>query len=141
MNRNKLYNHFNGGNDMFGSQHYTEGAYRPLRGGDINWHVWCNTGALEVLNANEFETVLGKNPEGYYTINFANASAARITPDHPLWKKLAEIAKTFSVEVYPLDWSKKYLPWTGDDYSLHSFDAIQIMKKVPVPAQKIKAPA
>ncbi len=114
---------------MFGWQHYPEGQFVPMRGGEHYWHVWCNTGLLQVLEKKEFEEVLGKNPDGYYTINFANGAAARIAPDHPLWVKLAEITKTFSIRVYPLDWSGKYLPWNGDATSLHSFDAIEITNK------------
>ena len=111
---------------MFGSQQYSEGKFKPERGGGNNWHVWCMTGALQVLDTKEYEQWLEKNPGQFYSINFANGSAARISPAHPLWKKLVEIAKNYTVRVFPLRWETKYVPWSGDADSISAFDAFGI---------------
>jgi hypothetical protein len=110
-----------------GQQYYPESRFRPERGMGHSWHVWCDSGALEVLQKKEYLTLaMGEQ----YLVNFANGSAARISPEAPLWQKLAEIAKTHTVEVFPLGlFSKKYIPWTGDAGSLDRFDAICITAK------------
>jgi len=114
---------------MFGSQQYPEGQYEPERGAEYNWCVRCNTGALQVLQQREYVQWLADHPGKSYTLNFANGSAARISPRHPLWQILVEIAKTYSVMVFPLTWNGPYTPWTGNKDSLSAFDAISIEAK------------
>lgn len=119
---------------MFGSQNYQEGHFAPKRGGNMNWHVWCATGALQVLDTAEYVEWLNNNPNDAYTINFANGSTARIHPDHRLWHVLVKIAETYRVEVYPLNWNNTYVPWTGGPDSLRHFDALVIMSQVSTEA-------
>jgi hypothetical protein len=117
---------------MFGTQTYSEGAFKPQRGAQTNWNVWCTTGALEVLNSDEYTGYLERDPSQWYVINFANGSSARIQPGHPLWQKLLEVSKIYDVAVYPLTLQGKYTSWTGNETSLHSFDAIRITSKKSV---------
>ncbi len=114
---------------LFGTR-YPEGQFPPQPGGDIyNWQVWDCAGALQVLQTQEFIAWLEKNPEEWYTINFANGSSATINQTHPLWQVMAEIAKTHTVEVFQLTLSGGYVPWTGKVSSLCCFDAIRITVK------------
>ena len=115
---------------MFGSQTYSEGQFQPKRGGAYNWHVWCNAGALQVLDSEEYVPWLTANPIKSYLIAFANGSAARIRPGDQLWQKLMDIAQNYTVEVFPLNWDGEYCTWTGDEKSLHAFDALSIKAKI-----------
>jgi len=114
---------------FFGSQVYPEGRYKPQRGSGSNWHVWDETGALEVINKKEYPEWLKNYPEASYTINFANGSCARIFPAHPLWCALAEITKEYTVEVFQLTLKGGYVPWTGADKDLRCFDGISVSLK------------
>jgi hypothetical protein len=120
---------------MFGSQYYPEGQFKPERGGGNNWHVWCTTGAQQVLDTKEYEEWLKQHPEHSYTVNFANGSAARIHPEHPLWKKLVEIAGTYDVEVFPLTGKDEYVPWSGQSTDYRDFDAFAIKLRLAVENQ------
>ena len=114
-----------------GTQHYPEGRFKPERGGGCNWHVWCSTGALQVLRGGEFAQLLKEHPDREYIINFANGSGADILSGHPLWEILAGIAETHAVEVFPLPLStRNYVPWTGAVCDLGRFDAIRIRSKI-----------
>jgi hypothetical protein len=108
---------------------YPEGHFKPERGANHPWNVWCSTGALQVLKMREYMSFLENNPERTYTINFANAAIARIHPGHPLWVELQDIAQQYAVAVYPLNLSGKYVPWSGEAGSLSAFDAIVISVK------------
>ena len=63
-----------------GSTSYNEGQFSPKRGSAHKWHVWCATGAIEVIEKREYEAWLSGNPDTPYLISFANGSAAHITP-------------------------------------------------------------
>lgn len=114
---------------MLGTTYYSELQFQPVRGGEHDWHVWCASGALQVLNTGEHETKLTQDPQWVFSINFANNAAARITPEHPLWRRLAAIAQKFTVEVYQMGWEGPWTPWTGDDASPRRFDCIRIKTK------------
>jgi hypothetical protein len=111
------------------NQHYREGEFSPKRGGEHNWHVWCCTGALEVLRSREYITYLAEHPDVAYTINFANSSSARIQPGHPLWEVLADVARSYSVQVFQLTLQGGYSSWTGAPSDLYAFDCISIKAK------------
>jgi hypothetical protein len=119
---------------MFGSQVYPEGRFAPTRGECSGWHVWCHTGARQVLGEREFVSWLACNPGRRYIINFANGAFAHIRPGDPLWERLREIAATHVVRVYPLNWSGRYVPWTGATGDLGWFDAISISLRPEVVA-------
>lgn len=119
---------------MFGLQKYQEGQFSPKPGAEHNWHVWCNTGALEVLRGGEYAQWLVDHPGEGYTINFGNGSAAKISPGHPLWQCLAEITKTHMVEVFRLTSRGEYVSWDGDNTGLRVFDAIKIRPRTPTPS-------
>ena len=113
-----------------GQQKYPEGHFQPARGGEHNWHVWCMTGALQILGIREFIRWLAEHPDNGYTVNFANGSAARIKLGDPLWEMMTEIAKDFSVEVFTLSLlNGRYVPWSGGAGDLRAFDAIKIKSK------------
>ncbi len=113
-----------------GQQEYREGQFPPKPGYDHDWHVWCSSGALLVLKKQGYVRKLADQPDDAYTINFANGSGALIQPGHPLWEAMAEIAQTYTVEVFPLDFfGCSYVPWTGAADDLRRFDAILIKKK------------
>lgn len=114
---------------MLGSQHYPEGQYQPRRGARHNWHVWCCTGALQVLEEKEYESWLEANPDERWQINFANGSAARISTSHPLWQALKAVANRYKVQVYRLSLKAEWVPWTGEPGSLSTFDCIAISVK------------
>jgi len=113
---------------IFGVQSYSEGRHKPVQGMEHNWHVWCNTGACEVLESKEYVSWLAeeKNLGFSYRINFANSSAAQIKPGDRLWKLLSDIAKEYEVRVFQLTLQGGYVSWTGAESDLHSFDAISI---------------
>lgn len=108
-----------------GSQNYPEGQNEPQKG-TSSWHVWCNTGALKVLEKGEYLTL---KPGEKYIINFGNGSAASIHPSHPLWIRLVEITKTHEVAVFQLALTGGYMSWHGNAGSLERFDAIRITGK------------
>ncbi len=114
---------------MFGSQSYPEGQFAPAPGAEHDWHVWCCTGALKVLQTREHEARLAERSGALFTINFGNGSAARIHPEHPLWIAMVEIAKTYAVQVFQLTLQGGYVPWDGSPSSLRAFDAIRISSK------------
>ncbi|MFA5133951.1 MAG: hypothetical protein WC459_04080 [Patescibacteria group bacterium] len=93
------------------------------------WHVWCHTGAIEVLEKREFIKFLEENPNGAYCINFANGSAARINPGDRLWQLMEEILKNFSIEVFPLSIKANFTPWNAQPNDIRSFDAFSIKQK------------
>ena len=107
-------------------QYYPELEFQPRRGAEHNWFVWCASGAWQVLDLEEHISYLTEHPDGWYTINFANAAAAHIQPGHPLWEKLAEVAKTYVVEVYRLTLQGGYVPWMGAANDLRAFDCIKL---------------
>ena len=112
---------------MIGSKRYGELKFALERTAQDNWHVWCQTGALQVLTGEELREWLTAHPGETCAINFANNSAAHIQPGDPLWQVLMELAsEQHIVEVYPLDLSCKYRPWTGQDGDLGHFDNIKI---------------
>ena len=111
---------------MLFNQRYQEGQFRPQRGGEHNWHVWCCAGALEVLRSGEYVRYLAEHPGEDYTINFANNASAFIQPGHPLWEVLREVAKSYSVEVFQLTLRGGYLPWTGADTDVRAFDCVRV---------------
>jgi len=113
---------------MFKSKTYKEGRFRPRRGLKNNWRVWCCTGALHVLNTDDFATWLRKNPGKHYTIKFAGRSIARIQPDHPLWQKLKEISENYQITVSPLSWSRSYTEQL-DSVNIRTFKIIRIRLK------------
>ena len=116
--------------DGIGSTRYPDGGHRPMRGYEHNWHVWCATGALEVLRSGEHETWLRDNPGDSFTINFGNNSSSRHTaPEHPFWRVLKEVACAYKVEVFPLCFGAEYRLWTGADDDLRAFDCIKISAK------------
>lgn len=108
---------------------YPEGRFAPVRGLGSQWHVWCCAGVTQVLQTGEYAQLITKEPGQPYIINFANSSVARISPSHPLWQRLQEIAKDFDVQVFPLGLFSEYVPWTGQEGSLGEFDAIKIQRK------------
>lgn len=113
-----------------GSQVYREGQFKPKPGHEHNWHVWCKTGALEVLENGEHVKWLEGDNDGIFSINFGNASAARVSPEHPLWKKLAEVAESYDVGIFPLGLATRdYVPWAESPEDRRQFDTIQIKKK------------
>lgn len=108
---------------------YDEGRHKPERGLEHNWHVWCLSGATEVLLKREYVKWLDENPDDAYTINFGNASYADINPGHQLWRVMAEVAMTHRMEVFQLGFDGIYVPWAGKAGDLGLFDAIKITKK------------
>lgn len=112
-----------------GWQQYPEGRFRPERGVECNWHVWCHTGALQVLDEQQIERWLTEHPAESYIVNFANGSAANIAPEHPLWQRLAALAQRYDVAVYVLTLTGGYVPWTGASGDLGRFDAIRIGRR------------
>jgi len=105
---------------------YPEGLHKPERGGEVDWHVWCNTGAQEILRTEEYAEKISANPAYKWVVSFANASAARIFPGHPMWELLTSIAKTYKVEVFQLTLEGGYVPWHGGSGDLREFDGIKI---------------
>lgn len=113
-----------------GSQVYPEGRIPPERGLGHKWHVWCATGALQVLHSDEIAQLQNANPEVVVIINFANGAAANIWSGHPLWEALKQfVTDGYTIEVFGLSLvSGKYEPWTGEDSSLGRFDSIKVTK-------------
>ncbi|MBI5044377.1 MAG: hypothetical protein HZC02_00415 [Candidatus Levybacteria bacterium] len=110
-----------------GSRVYQEGLIVPEKGAvDGQWHVWCMTGALKVLQSENFRRWLSEDQTRKFQILFVNGAAAKITPGHPLWDELVKIAKEYAVRVFPMNYSGKYVRWRGDSESLEAFDAIII---------------
>jgi hypothetical protein len=114
---------------MIGTQVYPEGSIQPERGAEHNWHVWCHTGAKQVLKTREYEQWLAEHPGESYTINFANSSAARIFPGHSLWVLLGEIAERYLVQIFRLTLTGGYVDWEKDADYVRCFDAISIEAK------------
>ncbi len=116
-----------------GSTYYPENRFKPERSvlsiSGHHWHVWCSSGALEVVQGGEFREWLAAHPGDYYTINFANNASARIQPGHPLWEALKEVSQSYRVEVFPLSFHEQYVPWTGEAEDLERFDCIRISEK------------
>jgi len=105
---------------------YTEGQHAPERGSETNWHVWCKTGACQVLTREELEAWFQEHPDQPFGVNFANGAFARLEPGDDLHKKMAELsAEGYGVEVFPIT-SNEYVQWSGDACS---FDAIKVMPK------------
>jgi len=126
---------------MIGSQVYPEGSRNPHRVDAGVWHVWCHTGALEALRQKGYVRELDENPETGYRVNFANGSAARINPRHPLWHELLKIISAgYFVHVFELALNGRYVPWTGDPkQSLRHFDCILIMATdAPLPRRELR---
>ncbi len=100
---------------------------KPQRIG-IEWNVWDEAGALQVLNEMTFVEELQADGDVLFPINFANNSYARITPNHPLWDVLREIVDLgYLIEVFPLG-SIRYVVWDGSFESPRIFEAIHILK-------------
>lgn len=114
---------------MFGSRQYPEGQFQPQAGCEHNYHVWCATGALQVLKSEEYVRYLEEHPEEAYTVNFANGAFAHIAPGDPLWTAMSEIAEHFSIQVFLLVWKDGYRPWTGAEGDPTNFDAIKISRR------------
>lgn len=109
---------------------YAEGVFLPRSGGHGRWHVWCCSGAEQVLEKKEYVSFLRQHPDRAYLINFANGALAGIRPGDRLWRVLQEVAKRYDVLVFPAAFSTRdYVPWTGGSSSCRNFDAIQIKNK------------
>lgn len=109
-----------------GGANYGQRQHAPekVTGG---YHVWCESGAADVLGSREFVAWLKKNPNMSYGINFANNASANIQPGHPLWSLMEEIAKEFKIKVFPLGlMTREYVEWTGAPDNTRRFDMIAI---------------
>ncbi len=109
---------------------YPEGRFRPLMcEHEGKWQVWCHAGALEILRQGKFKAWLELNPTKQYQVEFASGARANINPGDELWELLAEISRTFAVEVYETRFGLLWLPWTGQAKDLRQFSCIRISPK------------
>ena len=79
---------------------------------DDHWLVWCASGALRVIQSNEYEAWLSEHYNEAYTIVFAHKASAHITPRHPLWETLVDLTATHWVKILPQG-EAQYQTWRG----------------------------
>jgi hypothetical protein len=117
---------------------YDKGRFKPERGIEHNWHVWCSQGLLEVLEMGEHE--FADAPDPIFTINVANNAMIRALPGDEISQAFARvIAAGFTVEVFPVKLSTDYVPWKASDRPTE-FDAVRITRTTVTP-EKPSPPA
>jgi hypothetical protein len=112
---------------------YWRGTKAPEKTwGAHDWNVYCEDGALQVLNTGEFREYFEYHPEKAYVISFADNSFADIKEDDPLWKKLDQMAKHYTVKVFPTEFPPfEYTEWPKPKNDRRNFNAIWISLKKP----------